>query len=148
LIAVFIEIHSISPDRLTVFTLPVSLRIDGVAACSKFHLAMELSMTPLRKRLIEDMKVRNLAPATQATYIQIIDRIRRVFQASVIDVAVGILCGERWWGEAPSGQSLCLQVERIRTRRGFVLVASDAMHYYENIETMRAYASSAPRRPP
>lgn len=50
-------------------------------------------MTPLRKRLIEDMKVRNLAPATQATYIQIIDRIRRVFQASVIDVAVGFLCG-------------------------------------------------------
>lgn len=27
-------------------------------------------MTPLRTRLIEDMTVRNLAPTTQATYVQ------------------------------------------------------------------------------
>jgi hypothetical protein len=50
-------------------------------------------------------------------------------------------------GKAPSGHSLGLQVVRVRTRRGFVLLASDAMHYYENIDTMRAYASSAPSTP-
>lgn len=42
-------------------------------------------------------------------------------------------------GEAPSGHSLGLQVVRVRTRRSFVLLASDATHYYENMETMRAY---------
>ena len=42
-------------------------------------------------------------------------------------------------GEAPSGHSLGLQVVRGRTRRGFALLAADATHYYENMETMRAY---------
>jgi glyoxylase-like metal-dependent hydrolase (beta-lactamase superfamily II) len=37
------------------------------------------------------------------------------------------------------GHSLGLQVVRVRTRRGWVVLASDATHYYENIETMRAY---------
>lgn len=37
------------------------------------------------------------------------------------------------------GHSLGLQVVRVRTKRGFVLLASDATHYYENMETMRAY---------
>jgi glyoxylase-like metal-dependent hydrolase (beta-lactamase superfamily II) len=37
------------------------------------------------------------------------------------------------------GHSLGLQVVRVRTRRGWVLLASDATHYYENMETMRAY---------
>jgi site-specific recombinase XerD len=39
-------------------------------------------MTPLRKRLIEDMKVRNLAPATQATYIQQVSQFARHFSRS------------------------------------------------------------------
>jgi glyoxylase-like metal-dependent hydrolase (beta-lactamase superfamily II) len=37
------------------------------------------------------------------------------------------------------GHSLGIQVVRVRTRRGFVLLASDATHYYENMKTMRAY---------
>ena len=37
------------------------------------------------------------------------------------------------------GHSLGLQVVRVRTRRGWVVLASDATHYYENMETMRAY---------
>src|ERR1019366_9864270 len=41
----------------------------GDAACSKFPFAKELSMTPLRQRMIEDMQVRNLSPLTQSTYV-------------------------------------------------------------------------------
>ncbi len=37
------------------------------------------------------------------------------------------------------GHSLGLQVVRVKTKRGFVVLASDATHYYENMETMRAY---------
>jgi len=39
-------------------------------------------MTPLRKRLIEDMTVRNLAPTTQATYVQQISMFARHFDQS------------------------------------------------------------------
>ncbi len=39
-------------------------------------------MTPLRKRLIEDMMVRNLAPATQATYLYQISMFARYFGRS------------------------------------------------------------------
>jgi glyoxylase-like metal-dependent hydrolase (beta-lactamase superfamily II) len=37
------------------------------------------------------------------------------------------------------GHSLGLQVVRVKTNRGYVVLASDATHYYENMETMRAY---------
>jgi site-specific recombinase XerD len=39
-------------------------------------------MTPLRKRLIEDMTVRNLAPTTQATYVQQVSLFARHFGRS------------------------------------------------------------------
>ena len=39
-------------------------------------------MTPLRKRLIEDMTVRNLAPTTQATYVQQVSMFARHFGQS------------------------------------------------------------------
>jgi len=39
-------------------------------------------MTPLRKRLIEDMTVRNFAPAPQATYVQQVSRFARHFGQS------------------------------------------------------------------
>ena len=39
-------------------------------------------MTPLRKRLIEDMTVRNFAPATQATYVQQVSLFARHFGQS------------------------------------------------------------------
>ena len=39
-------------------------------------------MTPLRKRLIEDMTVRNLAPTTQATYVQQVSMFARYFGRS------------------------------------------------------------------
>lgn len=37
------------------------------------------------------------------------------------------------------GHSLGLQVVRVRTRRGWVVLASDATHYYANMETLRPY---------
>ena len=39
-------------------------------------------MTPLRRRLIEDMTVRNLAPTTQATYVQQVSMFARHFGQS------------------------------------------------------------------
>ncbi|MEI9813540.1 MAG: N-acyl homoserine lactonase family protein [Acidobacteriota bacterium] len=37
------------------------------------------------------------------------------------------------------GHSLGLQVVRVKTKRGYVVLASDAAHFYENMESMRPY---------
>ena len=39
-------------------------------------------MTPLRRRFIEDMMVRNCAPATQATYVHQVSMFARYFGRS------------------------------------------------------------------
>ena len=39
-------------------------------------------MTPLRRRMIEDMQIRNLAPRTQITYVEQVDRFARHFRKS------------------------------------------------------------------
>jgi integrase/recombinase XerD len=39
-------------------------------------------MTPLRRRMIEDMQIRNLAPRTQITYVEQVDRFARHFHKS------------------------------------------------------------------
>jgi integrase/recombinase XerD len=52
------------------------------AVCSKFHFAKELSMTPLRQRMIEDMQVLNLAPQTQSTYLLQVSLFARHFGKS------------------------------------------------------------------
>lgn len=39
-------------------------------------------MTPLRQRMLEDMQIRNLAPATQTTYIQQVSQFARHFGTS------------------------------------------------------------------
>lgn len=39
-------------------------------------------MTPLRQRMIEDMKIRNLAPGTQATYVRLVEQFARHFKKS------------------------------------------------------------------
>jgi hypothetical protein len=39
-------------------------------------------MTPLRRRMIEDMRIRNLAPNTQRTYVEQVSRFARHFGRS------------------------------------------------------------------
>jgi integrase/recombinase XerD len=39
-------------------------------------------MTPLRRRMIEDMQIRNLAPRTQVCYVEQVDRFARHFRRS------------------------------------------------------------------
>ena len=39
-------------------------------------------MTPLRRRMIDDMQIRNLAPRTQITYVEQVDRFARHFHKS------------------------------------------------------------------
>ena len=39
-------------------------------------------MTPLRRRMIEDMQIRNLAPRTQISYVEQVDRFARHFRRS------------------------------------------------------------------
>src|SRR5258708_18593860 len=58
------------------------MRKDGVAACSTFHFAKELSMTSLRQRMTEDMQVRNLALNTQTSYVQQVSLFARHFDKS------------------------------------------------------------------
>jgi integrase/recombinase XerD len=48
-------------------------------ALSRIHPAQEPAMTPLRRRMIEDMQIRNLAPPTQRAYVRQISRFARHF---------------------------------------------------------------------
>jgi integrase/recombinase XerD len=47
-----------------------------------FHLAKEFAMTSLRKRMIEDMQVRNRSPHTQTSYVQQVSLFARFFDKS------------------------------------------------------------------
>src|SRR5712691_9956174 len=58
------------------------VRKHGIAACSKFCFAKELSMTSLRQRMTEDMQVRNLALNTQTSYVQQVSLFARHFNKS------------------------------------------------------------------
>ena len=50
--------------------------------CSPFHFVKELSMTPLRQRMTEDMQVRNFSLHTQVCYLQQVSLFARHFQQS------------------------------------------------------------------
>jgi hypothetical protein len=39
-------------------------------------------LSPLRRRMIEDMTVRNLSPATQAAYVRAVEKLSRYFGRS------------------------------------------------------------------
>jgi integrase/recombinase XerD len=41
-------------------------------------------LSPLRRRMIEDMTVRNLSPATQAAYVRAVEKLSRYFGRSRI----------------------------------------------------------------
>ena len=43
-------------------------------------------MTPLRQRMLEDMRVRNLSPRTQRAYVDNIARFARYFRRSPVDL--------------------------------------------------------------
>src|SRR5882762_6826486 len=49
--------------------LTTPLRDDAPAPCGAGRLTKELSMSPLRRRMIEDMQIRNLTPNTQRVYV-------------------------------------------------------------------------------
>jgi integrase/recombinase XerD len=56
--------------------------MEKLPAGQQFGFAKELLMTPLRQRMIDDMRVRNLSPLTQAVYLQQVSLFARYFHKS------------------------------------------------------------------
>ena len=56
--------------------------MERLPAGQQFRFAKELLMTPLRQRMIDDMRVRNLAPLTQRCYLQQVSLFARYFHKS------------------------------------------------------------------
>src|ERR1039458_10232585 len=63
-------------------TVPARLRDRAAAPRGAFHLAMELPMTALRRRMTEDMQILNFAPCTQFSYPYEVSRFARHFGRS------------------------------------------------------------------
>jgi hypothetical protein len=59
--------------------LTTRLRDHAAAPCGAVHLAEELSMSPLHRRMIEDMQIRKLAPHTQRAYVELVIRFPAIF---------------------------------------------------------------------
>src|SRR5471030_2505880 len=53
-----------------------------LAPCGAVRLAQELPMSPLRRRMIEDMQIRNLTLNTQRVYVEQVGRFARHFGKS------------------------------------------------------------------
>jgi hypothetical protein len=46
-------------------------------------------MNPLRRRMIEDMKIRNLSPVTQRCYVHAVAKIRQALQPAARSARLG-----------------------------------------------------------
>jgi site-specific recombinase XerD len=56
--------------------------MDGLFAASIDHPTRSFAMTPLRQRMIEDMRIRNFAESTQQSYLQQVSSFARYFHCS------------------------------------------------------------------
>lgn len=61
----------------------------GLRVSAATPLAMELPMTPLRQRMMEDMQIRNLSANTQASYVLQVSQFARHFSRSPIELSPG-----------------------------------------------------------
>jgi len=52
-------------------------------------------ISPLRRRMIDDMTIRNLSPATQRSYLHAVTKFSRYFGLSICTMAVCMGQGER-----------------------------------------------------
>src|SRR6516162_9367544 len=80
----FVTPREIHPSLTTSLVPNVSFFAEAWSRCfcSEFHLTEELSMTSLRQRMIEDMRVRNLAVGTQTIYLHHVSQFARYFGKS------------------------------------------------------------------
>ena len=96
-------------------------------------------LSPLRRRMIEDMTVRNLSPATQRSYVHAVAKFSRFFGRSperlgledvrafqVHLVSTGISWPALNRRFVRSGSFMALRLARVRSRNGSLMRASHA----------------------
>ena len=85
-------------------------------------------MTSLRRRMLEDMQLRNLSPQTQTTYIQQVARFARYFQQSPADLGP----------EAIRASQRTLTTDR-KLASGSIVVAVAALRFCDTVTLKRAW---------
>ncbi len=125
-------------------------------------------LSPLRRRMIEDMTVRNLSPATQRSYISAVSKLSRyfgrspdrleledvrAFQVHLVSTGISwpalnqIVCALRFFYGVTLGAALIperIPYARQPLKLPVVLSADEVVQFLEAVSSLKA----APRSPP
>lgn len=98
-------------------------------------------MSPLRRRMIEDMTVRNLSPATQRSYVHAVAKFKGIDKAQAIGVLI-----EGAANSDPFPRQACSLGWAVRSRTVFVSLRCRHLGHVEETPTWRlAMSCVAPR---
>jgi integrase/recombinase XerD len=128
-------------------------------------------LSPLRRRMVEDMTVRNLSPATQRSYISAVSKFSRyfgrsperleledvrAFQVHLVSTGISwpalnqIVCALRFFYGVTLGEALIperIPYAREPRKLPVVLSADEVVQFLEAVSSLKSPRSPPPMRP-